>query len=101
MRALLRLLQEKLGGPVDIEFASDGTDLYLLQCRPQSFSTRARRRRSPRTCPPDRVVFSANRFVSNGKVPDVTHVVYVDPEGYARASATSSRSAASGAPWAG
>ena len=37
MRALLRLLQEKLGGPVDIEFASDGRDLYLLQCRPQSF----------------------------------------------------------------
>ena len=29
-----RLLREKLGIPVDIEFASDGKDLYLLQCRP-------------------------------------------------------------------
>ena len=32
--------------------------------------------------PAERVVFSASRFVSNGKVPDVTHVVYVDPESY-------------------
>ena len=38
MRALLRLLREKLGVPVDIEFASDGKDLYLLQCRPQSYA---------------------------------------------------------------
>ena len=42
--------------PVDIEFASDGKDLYLLQCRPQSSRpATSRRRRSPRTSPPDRV----------------------------------------------
>jgi predicted nucleotidyltransferase len=29
------------------------------------------------------VIFSANRFVSNGRVPDITHVVYVDPDRYA------------------
>jgi hypothetical protein len=28
------------------------------------------------------VVFSANRFVSNGRVPDITHIVYVNPETY-------------------
>ena len=38
MRSLLALLRERLGTPVDIEFASDGTDFYLLQCRPQSQS---------------------------------------------------------------
>ena len=38
MRTLLKLLRERIGSPVDIEFASDGRDLYLLQCRPQSFS---------------------------------------------------------------
>jgi len=38
MRTLLRVLSEKTHGPVDIEFASDGKDLYLLQCRPQSFA---------------------------------------------------------------
>ena len=33
----------------------------------------------PRRRPRD---FEAKRFVSNGRVPDLTHVVYVDPEGY-------------------
>ena len=36
------------------------------------------------TCPPEQVVFSANHFVSNGKVPEITHVVYVDLEGYSQ-----------------
>ena len=36
MEAILVLLREKLGSPADIEFASDGEDLYLLQCRAQS-----------------------------------------------------------------
>jgi len=27
-------------------------------------------------------VFTANRYVSNGRVPDVTHIVYVDPRRY-------------------
>jgi hypothetical protein len=82
MRALLKLLREKLGVAVDIEFASDGRDFYLLQCRPQSFSIDATASAIPRDVPPDRVVFTAKRYVSNGKVPDITHIVYVDPEGY-------------------
>lgn len=83
IRALLKLLQEKLGSPVDVEFASDGKDLYLLQCRPQSFADESQAAVLPTDVPPERIVFSANRFVSNGRVPDVTHVVYVDPESYA------------------
>ncbi len=82
MRALLKLLREKLGVPVDIEFASDGRDFYLLQCRPQSHSIDATASPIPRDVPPERVVFTANRYVSNGKVADVTHVVYVDPDAY-------------------
>jgi hypothetical protein len=83
MRALLKLLREKMGVPVDIEFASDGEDFYLLQCRPQSFSEDATPAPIPRDVPQDRVVFSANRYVSNGRVPDITHIVYVDPDAYA------------------
>ena len=30
------------------------------------------------------MIFSANRYVSNGRVPDITHIVYVDPEGYSQ-----------------
>jgi hypothetical protein len=84
MRALMRVLQEKLAYPVDLEFASDGTDFYLLQCRPQSSSADAAPSAIPTDLPADRLVFAADRYVSNGRVPDLTHIVYVDPDGYGR-----------------
>jgi pyruvate,water dikinase len=84
MRSLLQLLREKLGTPVDIEFASDGEHLYLLQCRPQGTGEGAAPVAIPRDLPPERVLFTAHRYVSNGQVADLTHVVYVDPEAYAQ-----------------
>ncbi len=84
MAALLNLLRERLGTPVDIEFACDGEDLYLLQCRPQGATRGAAPAVIPRDLPRDRVLFSAHRYVSNGLVEDVSHVVYVDPDGYGR-----------------
>jgi predicted nucleotidyltransferase len=84
IRELLNLLQSKLGTPVDIEFAYDGKDFYLLQCRPQSYGADAVPVAIPQNLPADKVVFSATHFVSNGKVPDITHVVYVDLEGYSQ-----------------
>lgn len=83
IKALLDVLRETMGTPVDIEFASDGTHLYLLQCRPQSFAASDAPSPIPRDIPRDRLVFTANRYVSNGQVPDITHIVYVDPEAYA------------------
>jgi len=82
MKAMLQTLEETLGYPVDIEFAADGTDLFLLQCRPQSPSDQSRPAPIPKDLPRKQIVFSANRFVSNGFVPDITHIVYVDPKGY-------------------
>jgi pyruvate, water dikinase len=84
MQAMLKLLRERIGSPVDVEFASDGKDLYLLQCRPQSFSNDAVPASVPRDLPSDRVVFAANKYVSNGRVPDITHIVYVAPDEYDR-----------------
>ena len=81
--AILKTLQEALGTPVDIEFASDGTDFYLLQCRPQSRSHGDEPVEIPEHVAPDRVLFTANRYVSNGRMPDITHVVYVDADRYA------------------
>ena len=78
---LLRVLSSKLG-PVDVEFASDGEHFYLLQCRPQNFGPTSAAPVIPRNVPPNDVLFSANRYVSNGQV-DLTHLVYVDPERYA------------------
>ena len=83
MAALLEVLSAQLGTPVDIEFASDGKHFYLLQCRPQSYSRGGGPAPIPRNLPRDLVLFSAHRFVSNGRVPDITHIVYVDPDRYA------------------
>jgi hypothetical protein len=80
---ILRILESALGTPVDIEFAHDGRDFYLLQCRPQSFADEDAPAPIPKDVPEDDILFTAHRYVSNGHVPDITHVVYVDPERYA------------------
>jgi pyruvate,water dikinase len=82
MRALMTLLRDRLEMPIDIEFACDGRDLYLVQCRAQSAVADAAPATVPRDVPPERVLFFTRRFVSNGRVPDLTHIVFVDPEGY-------------------
>ncbi len=83
MRAILDTLQKALDTPVDIEFASDGEDFYLLQCRPQCYARESRPAAIPRNLSPERVLFTACRHVSNGSVSGITHVVYVDPRRYA------------------
>lgn len=82
MKEMLTLLEEKMGNPVDIEFASDGKDFYLLQCRPQSFASGVKGAPIPKNIPADLSVFSARRYVTNGLIPPVSHIVYVDPQGY-------------------
>ncbi len=79
---ILKELQAALATPVDIEFASDGKYLYLLQCRPQSYSKFDAPSPIPEDIPEDRLLFSANRYVSNGTVPEITHIVYVTPDSY-------------------
>jgi pyruvate, water dikinase len=81
---LLDLLSSSLEMPVDVEFASDGEHFYILQCRPQSFVGATAPAPIPRDIPPERVLFTAHRHISNGVSPDLTHVVYVDPDGYAQ-----------------
>lgn len=92
LRQVMQILEDKLKSPVDIEFASDGTSFYLLQCRPQSFLSGAGPARIPKNLPKERVIFLANRFISNGNLPDITHIVYVDPESYDAISSSSALS---------
>jgi pyruvate,water dikinase len=84
MRTLLEVLRENIGAPPDIEFASDGAHFYLLQCRSQSYAEEYAPAPIPQDVPLERMVFSANRYISNGRVPEITHIVYVDPEAYGR-----------------
>ena len=84
MYAILNVLEDVLGVPVDIEFASDGDDLYLLQCRPQSYGDEQEPVDIPTGVAEEKLLFSANRFVSNGLVKGITHIVYVDPVNYSQ-----------------
>jgi hypothetical protein len=83
IRTIMTILQESMGHPVDIEFASDGKDLFLLQCRPQSWAQDSHRVAIPSLIPEDRKLFSATRYVSNAQVTGIKYVVYVDAQAYA------------------
>jgi len=83
MEAVLSSLREWLNCPVDIEFASDGAHLYLLQFRAQSRAEAFAPAPIPRNLPREIVLFSAHKSISNGRVPDITHIVYIDPDRYA------------------
>jgi len=89
MQTMLRLLEEKLERPVDLEFAYDGNNFYLLQCRPQSYTDQVVSDTIPKDIPPEKIIFSASRYVSNGRVPDITHIVYIDPQKYGELSSRS------------
>jgi pyruvate,water dikinase len=80
---IMRILEAHLKTPVDIEFAHDGNDFYLLQCRPQSYEVEGAPAPIPKEVPEQNILFTAHRYVSNGWVPDITHIVYVDPARYA------------------
>jgi len=82
IRTMLQVLQEQMQTPVDVEFAHDGRDFYLLQCRAQSYAPENQPATIPNHLSLDDVLFSAHRFVSNGIVSNITHLVYVDPWQY-------------------
>jgi len=82
LEAILKTLSAAMGVPVDIEFASTGTDFYLLQCRPQSQAADDVAMEIPTNLPDGQVLFTAKKHVSNGRVADITHIVYVDPDRY-------------------
>ncbi len=82
MNVLIKELQNKLATPVDIEFAHDGKNFYLLQCRPQSYSRQSAPANIPASIPKARYIFSADRYVSNGIVDNIEYIVYVVPEKY-------------------
>jgi pyruvate, water dikinase len=84
IRSILLLLKEKLGYPVDIEFACDGESFYLLQCRPQSRGQDNLSVAIPTNITVPNIVFTANRYISNGMVLGIKTVVYVDPEEYGK-----------------
>ena len=84
MRTLLRILENAIGAPVDIEFAFE-EDVHrpvLLQCRPQSQGGGSGTVKVPTDVAPSDKIFSASRFVTTGLVEDIDYIVYVDSDQY-------------------
>jgi hypothetical protein len=82
LKTMLDLLEEGLGEPVDVEFAHDGEDFYMLQCRALSRGASAQRVEVPLEVSTEHKVFSANRYVQMGQARDLEYVVLVDPRDY-------------------
>ncbi len=82
VKMILNVLQEVFNYPVDIEFAHDGSHFYLLQCRAQSYRQEALPAAIPGEISTDQIIFSADRYISNGRISNITHIVYVDPQKY-------------------
>ncbi|MEF8848789.1 MAG: PEP/pyruvate-binding domain-containing protein [Candidatus Thermoplasmatota archaeon] len=83
MNRILKILEEKINTPVDVEFASDGEKLYFLQCRPQSQSLDIERKPIPKKVPDRRKLFASDRYVTTAQIENIEYIVYVKPEEYA------------------
>ncbi len=83
LKRMLDVLSEKFECPVDIEFASDGENLYLLQCRSQGSGYFSGPAPIPQNLNQQDILFTANRFISDGMLHDITHIVFVDGDAYA------------------
>jgi hypothetical protein len=82
LKTMLDLLEEGLGEPVDVEFAHDGDDLFMLQCRALSLGSSAQRVPVPANVAAEDQVFSANRYVQMAQIDNLEYVVLVDPRDY-------------------
>ena len=84
VKSILSLLEAELGYPVDIEFACDDKNFYLLQCRPQSRNHDNAPVAIPINIPTHGNIFTANKYISNGKVTGIKTIIYVDPYEYSK-----------------
>lgn len=81
-RKALSRIEAAYGRPVDVEFAWDGQQLYLLQCRSLSMRKELATVPIPKDIPPERTLFTTQSGFSSSLVPDLEYVVYVNPRAY-------------------
>ncbi len=84
MDIVLKSLKKAFKSPVDVEFASDGKDLYILQCRPQSQSKTGEIKELPKNVEKKDTIFIASEYITSGFVKDIEYIVYVDGDNYGK-----------------
>ncbi len=84
IKRILAVLQDKMGIKVDLEFAYDGESLYLLQCRTLNQNLNKEPPALPKQLSREDILFTGNRFVSNGCIEQIRYVVYVEGREYKR-----------------
>ncbi len=82
MREQLARLEEAYETPINVEWAIDGEDNYLLQCRPLVQAEAAELARLPRGVPHEQQLFFTHEIVRSGEVRNIEYVVFVDPAEY-------------------
>lgn len=90
MRTALQRLEAAYERPVDVEFAVDilpgypQTEyrLHVLQCRPLSQRAEDRAVTIPRNIPPERILFTSNRLVPDGRAEGIRYIIHIDPQAY-------------------
>ncbi len=89
IKEIMSVLKDTFGMPMDVEFAHDGKDFYILQCRPQSSLDDEEAIAIPTGIPDEHKLFSARRYITNADVRGVKTIIYVDPKEYGKISSLS------------
>jgi hypothetical protein len=82
MKNVLKRLEEAYHHPVDVEFAWDGDQLYLLQCRTLPMREEPQQVPLPVGIPREDVLFTNDKGVASCIIRDIEFMVYVDPKAY-------------------
>lgn len=82
IRDMLHCLKEAFGRPVDIEFAHDGKNLYLLQCRPQMSYESSANVKIPENILRTDIIFTADKYVNTCYIDNIDYIVYVNSNEY-------------------
>ena len=82
VRDMLKRLEDAYGRPVDLEFATDGKNFYVLQCRTLAQAAEMGPVAIPDDIPEEDILFDAHRYVRTGLVEDIEYIVYVDTKAY-------------------
>jgi hypothetical protein len=92
LKTLLKVLSERFGRHVDVEFTADILPnypepefrLHLLQCRPQSKQRPAASISIPAAVTEAEILFRSEHLVPQGWVQRIQYIVFVDPVRYAQ-----------------